>query len=58
MLPGNLSWFLQKKNKDNCSPDQAEYFNSNSHATSGCCLELNYISKQKGIKSLYNTEEE
>jgi len=44
--------------KDNCPPDWAEHFNGDSCATSGLQPEFNYISKQNGIKSLYNTEEE
>jgi len=49
--------FLEKI-KENCSPVWAEHFNGDSCATSGWQPEFNYISKQKGIKSLYNTEEE
>jgi len=47
-----------EKIKENCSPDWAEHFNVDNSATSGWQPELNYMSKQNGIKSLNITQEE
>jgi hypothetical protein len=58
----NVAWepFLvfTEKIKENCSPDWAEHFNVDNSATSGWQPELNYMSKQNGIKSLNITQEE